>query len=66
MVADDQGAVSERLGYDGDFGLTRIAGQTYAASDDAMASFYRYQAQEQETFPMNCGKHNRSSAVHSS
>jgi RHS repeat-associated protein len=52
MVTDDQGNVTQSLGYDGDWGLTRIAGQTYASSDDAMANFYRFQGQEQEVFPL--------------
>jgi hypothetical protein len=32
---------------------TRIAGQTYATSDDDVASLYRFQGQEQETFPLS-------------
>jgi hypothetical protein len=53
VISDDQGRTLESLGYDGDFGLTRIAGQTYASSDDDVASFYRYQGQEQEIFPLS-------------
>src|SRR5688572_18500460 len=30
MVTNDQGAAIQTLGYDGDYGLTRIAGETYA------------------------------------
>jgi RHS repeat-associated protein len=52
MVTDDQGSVTQSLGYDDDYGSTRIAGQAYASSDDAMASFYRFQGQEQEVFPL--------------
>src|SRR5687768_9813733 len=52
MVTNDQGAAIQSLGYDGDYGLTRIAAETYAVSDDSVASFYRFQGQEQETFPL--------------
>jgi RHS repeat-associated protein len=52
MVTDDAGNVVRSLTYDGDYGLTRIAGQSYAASDDSMESFYRFQGQEQEIFPL--------------
>jgi hypothetical protein len=51
MVMDDEGQVVQSLGYD-DYGSTRIAGQSAAASFDSMASFYRFQGQEQETFPL--------------
>jgi hypothetical protein len=51
MVTDDQGRVVQSLGYD-DYGLTRIEGQSAAASFDSMASFYRFQGQEQEVFPL--------------
>jgi RHS repeat-associated protein len=51
MVTDDQGKVVQSLGYD-DFGSTRIEGQSAAASFDGMASFYRFQGQEQEVFPL--------------
>jgi RHS repeat-associated protein len=52
MVTNDQGAVTQSLGYDGDYGLTRIQGQSSATTDDSMTSFYRFQGQEQETFPL--------------
>lgn len=52
MVTNDQGAVTQSLGYDGDYGLTRIQGQSSASADDSMGSFYRFQGQEQETFPL--------------
>jgi hypothetical protein len=52
VITDEQGDTLESLGYDGDWGLTRITGQTSAASYDDMASFYRYQGQEQEIFPL--------------
>jgi RHS repeat-associated protein len=52
VVTDDQGSVIQSLGYDDDYGSTRIAGHAYASSDDAMASFYRFQGQEQEVFPL--------------
>jgi hypothetical protein len=51
MVTDDQGRVVQSLGYD-DYGFTRIQGQSAAASFDSMASFYRFQGQEQEVFPL--------------
>jgi hypothetical protein len=51
MVTDDQGSVVQSLGYD-DYGFTRIQGQSSAASFDSMASFYRFQGQEQEVFPL--------------
>jgi hypothetical protein len=44
--------VTLSLGYDGDWGSTRISGQDYAASYGTMASFYRYKGQEQEIFPL--------------
>jgi RHS repeat-associated protein len=52
MVTNDQCAVTQSLGYDGDYGLTRIQGQSSATTDDSMTSFYRFQGQEQETFPL--------------
>ena len=52
MVTDDQGKVVQSLGYDTDYGSTRIEGQSAAASFDGMASFYRFQGQEQEIFPL--------------
>jgi RHS repeat-associated protein len=52
VVSNDQGAVVQSLGYAGDYGLTRIEGQSAAASFDSMASFYRFQGQEQEVFPL--------------
>ncbi|HYN00312.1 MAG TPA: RHS repeat-associated core domain-containing protein [Aestuariivirgaceae bacterium] len=52
MIADDRGAVTRSLSYDGDWGQTRIEGETYAATDNGMASFYRYQGQEQDIFPL--------------
>jgi RHS repeat-associated protein len=52
MVTDDAGTVADSLSYDGDYGLTRIQGQTYASADDSMTIFYRFQGQEQETFPL--------------
>jgi RHS repeat-associated protein len=48
---DDQGKVAQSLGYE-DYGLTRIQGQSAAASFDGMTSFYRFQDQEQEVFPL--------------
>jgi RHS repeat-associated protein len=51
MATDDQGQVVQSLSYD-DYGLTRIAGESSAAAEDGMASFYRFQGQEQETFPL--------------
>jgi hypothetical protein len=53
LVTDESGAVTQSLAYDGDYGATRIAGQSYAASDDNVASFYRFQGQEQESFPLS-------------
>jgi RHS repeat-associated protein len=52
MVTDDQGKVVQSLGYDTDYGSTRVQGQSAAASFDGMASFYRFQGQEQEVFPL--------------
>jgi hypothetical protein len=52
MVTDDQGAVTASLSYATDYGLTRIAGQSTAATDDSVASFYRFQGQEQDVFPL--------------
>jgi RHS repeat-associated protein len=52
VVTDDEGAVMQSLSYDGDYGLTRIAGENSAVADDSMASFYRFQGQEQEVFPL--------------
>jgi hypothetical protein len=52
MITDAQGAVTESLGYDGDWGTTRIDGQASAAVDNSVASFYRFQGQEQEVFPL--------------
>jgi hypothetical protein len=52
MIADDRGAVTQSLSYDGDWGQTRIDGVSYAATDNGMASFYRYQGQEQDIFPL--------------
>jgi RHS repeat-associated protein len=51
VVTDDGGNIVESLGYD-DYGATHIAGQSAAASFDSVASFYRFQGQEQETFPL--------------
>ena len=51
VVTNDQGKVVQSLGYD-DYGLTRIEGQSAAASFASMTSFYRFQGQEQETFPL--------------
>jgi hypothetical protein len=51
-ITDDAGAVTLSLGYDGDWGATRLSGQDYAASYATMASFYRYKGQEQEIFPL--------------
>jgi hypothetical protein len=53
VVTDADGKVALSLGYDGDYGATRIEGQSYPAVDDSMASFYRFQGQEQETFPLS-------------
>jgi hypothetical protein len=50
MVTDDGGEVVQSLSYD-DYGLTRIAGESTAATDGSMASLYRFQGQEQEVFP---------------
>jgi hypothetical protein len=52
MVSDGAGSVETSLGYDGDWGLTRIDGQSYVSSDADMASFYRFQSQEAEIFPL--------------
>jgi hypothetical protein len=51
MVTDDEGQVVQSLSYD-DYGLTRISRQSASAGDASMASFYRFQGQEQETFPL--------------
>lgn len=51
IVTNDQGQVVQSLSYD-DYGLTRIAGESSAALEDSMASFYRFQGQEQEVFPL--------------
>lgn len=53
MITDDAGTVTQSLGYDGDWGSTRITGQDYAASYGTMASFYRYKGEEQEIFPLS-------------
>ncbi|HJT91694.1 MAG TPA: hypothetical protein VJ777_07080, partial [Mycobacterium sp.] len=53
MVTDADGAVVESIGYDGDWGLTRIAGQASPSSYDAMTAFWRFQGKEQETFPLS-------------
>ena len=52
VITDDAGAVTLSLGYDGDWGSTRISGQDHAASYGSVASFYRYKGQEQEIFPL--------------
>ncbi|HEY7748394.1 MAG TPA: hypothetical protein VH933_06935, partial [Aestuariivirgaceae bacterium] len=52
VIADDQGTVTHSLGYDGDYGLTRIAGQRAASGVNDMASFWRFHGQEQEIFPL--------------
>ena len=52
LVTDDAGDVVQSLSYDGDYGATRITGQSYASTDDSVASFYRFQGQEQEIFPL--------------
>jgi hypothetical protein len=52
MIADDQGSVTSSLGYDGDYGLTRIEGQSAASTYNDMASFWRFHGQEQEIFPL--------------
>jgi RHS repeat-associated protein len=52
MVSDGAGSVETSLGYDGDWGLARIDGQNYVSSDADMASFYRFQSQEAEIFPL--------------
>jgi hypothetical protein len=51
MATDDQGQVVQSLSYD-DYGLTRIAGESSAAAEDSVATFYRFQGQEQEIFPL--------------
>jgi hypothetical protein len=51
VVTDNEGKVVQSLSYD-DYGVTGIAGESSAASFDSMASFYRFQGQEQETFPL--------------
>jgi RHS repeat-associated protein len=51
LVTDDQGDIVQSLSYD-DYGSTSIAGQGAASGNDAMASFYRFQGQEQEIFPL--------------
>ncbi|HKQ95425.1 MAG TPA: hypothetical protein VJS40_07445, partial [Aestuariivirgaceae bacterium] len=53
MVTDADGEVVESIGYDGDWGLTRIAGQASPSSYDAMTAFWRFQGKEQETFPLS-------------
>ena len=52
VITNDQGKVVHSLSYDGDYGLTRIEGESTAATDDSVASFYRFQGQEQEIFPL--------------
>ncbi len=52
VITDDQGKVVQSLSYDADYGSTRIAGESAAVTDDSMTSFYRFQGQEQETFPL--------------
>jgi hypothetical protein len=52
MITNDGGQVVSSLGYEGDWGLTSISGQANAASYSDMASFYRFQGQEQEIFPL--------------
>jgi len=53
VVTDGTGAVAASLGYDGDWGLARIQGQDYVASDAGMEAFYRFQSQEAEVFPLS-------------
>jgi RHS repeat-associated protein len=52
VVTDASGSVIASLGYDGDRGSARIAGEDYVSSDDGMESFYRFQSQEAEIFPL--------------
>src|SRR5688572_9330658 len=42
VVTDDAGRVVQSLSYATDYGSTRIAGQSTAATDDSVASFYRF------------------------
>ena len=52
-VTDGTGAVAASLGYDGDWGSARIAGQEHVSSDAGMEAFYRFQSQEAEIFPLS-------------
>ncbi|HKG73387.1 MAG TPA: hypothetical protein VKA79_04035, partial [Aestuariivirgaceae bacterium] len=52
VITDDAGTATLSLGYDGDWGSTRVSGQDYAASYGTVASLYRYKGQEQEIFPL--------------
>jgi RHS repeat-associated protein len=51
MVTNETGRVSQSVGYD-DYGSTRIVGASTASTDGRVASFYRFQGQEQEVFPL--------------
>jgi RHS repeat-associated protein len=53
VVTDGTGAIAASLGYDGDWGSARIAGQDYVSSDAGMEAFYRFQSQEAEIFPLS-------------
>ena len=52
VVTDGTGAIAASLGYNGDWGSARIAGQEHVSSDAGMEAFYRFQSQEAEIFPL--------------
>jgi RHS repeat-associated protein len=52
VVTDGTGVVAASLGYDGDWGITRIQGQDDVTSDSGMEAFYRFQSHEAEIFPL--------------
>ena len=53
MVTDAAGEVVESIGYDGDWGRTRIEGQASVTSYDSMSALWRFQGREQDTFPLS-------------
>jgi hypothetical protein len=51
VTTNDTGEVVQSLSYE-EYGSTHIAGKGSAAADESMASFYRFEGQEQEVFPL--------------
>jgi hypothetical protein len=52
VVSDQTGGAVSSLGYDGDWGSTRISGDSYSSSNADIQNLYRFQSQEQEVFPL--------------